>query len=249
MKAFKNITFTFLAISLLAMVSCEKKYDTDGLSRLTYYPIFTMAGDPVVVLSVGDAFTDPGVTAEANGAQIDVASSVLGDYFGNSGDAVNTDAADRYVITYSAVNSDGYAGTTERVVYVANTGDLVTSIEGLYTSHVFRIGGGAPEFNGLEYVMIAKVSDNVYTISDAIGGYYDLGRAYGGAYRATGLEITANNIAGNDFSFNDPITVGPWPEALTIDGMTVDAGTKTIELNSTWEAGYTFQAILTQVQL
>jgi hypothetical protein len=249
MKAFKNITFLFLAISLLALVSCEKQYDTDGLSKITYYPIFTMNGETEYVLSVGDEFVEPGVTAEANGEQITVLSSVTGDYFGNNGPVINTDIPDRYIITYAAENSDGYFGYAERVVYVVSTGDMVNSLEGLYTSTVVRGGVVSPQYADMQYVMIAEISDGVYALSDAIGGYYDIGRAYGGAYRASGLEITANDIATNDFSFNDPITVNPWPEALTIDGMTVDAGAKTIELNSTWDAGYVFQVTLTQVQL
>jgi hypothetical protein len=247
MKAFKNISFTFLAISLLAMVSCEKNYDTDGLSRLTYYPDFTMSGDAVVIIPVGGTYTEPGVIAEENGQQIDVTTTVSSDYFDNSFDFVNTAVPGRYIINYAATNSDGYDGSVDRNIYVTNTGDLVNSIEGLYTSTVVRNGAASAQYTDLEFVMIKNIGGNVYTLTDAIGGYYDLGRAYGAAYRAAGLEITANDIAANDFSFNDPIYVGSWPEELTIDGMTVDAATKTIVLTSTWAAGYVFEVYLTQI--
>ena len=54
--------------------------------------------------------------------------------------------ADIYVETTSAVNQDGYAGEVVRTFWVACTGDLVNSIEGLYTSTVIRNGAVNPQY-------------------------------------------------------------------------------------------------------
>lgn len=244
----KNI---ILLISFLALIlaSCGEKKSAN-VSSITYFPEFAMNGDAEYFLSVGEAFTEPGVTAEENGVSIPVTSTVAGDFFGYSGDAVNTDAADKYIITYSATNSDGYDGTTQRTVWVIENGDMVNSIAGLYTSYIERNGDvGNPQYTDLAYIMISDNGDGTYNISDAIGGYYDLGRGYGADYRAAGLVITATDIPGNEFSFNDPIGVGAFGGNLTMTEFIVNAGTKTINFTSEWDFGYTFVVTLTQVTL
>jgi hypothetical protein len=243
----KNI---IILISFLALIlaSCGEKKSAN-ISGITYFPSFTMNGDAEYYLSVGDPFTEPGVTAEENGVEIPVTTSVVGDFFGYSGDAVNTDAADKYIITYTATNSDGYPGTASRTVWVIETGDLVNSIAGLYTSTVVRNGSASAQYTDMEYIMISDNGDGTYNLSDAIGGYYDLGRAYGADYRAAGLVITANDIPGNDFSFNDPIGVGAFGGSLLMTAFSVDAGSKTISFTSDWDSGYVFEVTLTQVQL
>ena len=67
----KIIIFSFLALAFLA--SCTEKSIIDnaeqvGISKITYYPILTVKGDPYVFLASGTAFTDPGVTAVAGSA-------------------------------------------------------------------------------------------------------------------------------------------------------------------------------------
>ena len=151
----KNI-FLLLSFLALILVSCNKEKESAGLSSLTYFPEFTLNGEAEYFLGVGDTFTDPGVTAEENGVEIPVTSMVEGSFFGFVGETVPTDAADKYVITYTAVNSDGYPGTTERTIWVIETGDLVASIAGLYTSTIVRNGDvGNPQYTDLEYIMLA----------------------------------------------------------------------------------------------
>lgn len=252
MKTNKKLLNIFLVISIITLVSCEKQYDTDGKSKITYYADFTMNGDADVILPVGTAFTDPGVVAKEKGKEIPVTFSILGDYFSGPVGEVDVNKPDRYVITYAATNSDGFDGFIERSVYVFNTGDLVNSIEGLYTSSILRTGGAKPaSYEDLAYVMIVKTGAKTYTISDAIGGFYSIGRGLGSSYNASNLEITANDIAGNDFDFN-VITVGSWPEALTTNSMEVDPVKKTILIKSSWATApppYEFEITLTQVEL
>ncbi len=246
-KIFKIIYLLLLPIIFIAVTtSCEREKESEGISRITYFPDFKMSGDEVIVLNKGDNFTDPGIKAYENGVEIPVKSTVIGDYFPASSLDVNT--PNKYIITYLATNKDGFDGTAQRIVYVISTGDLINNIEGLYTSTVVRNGVQSPQYQDLKYIMIRKSGDNVYEISDAIGGYYDLGRKYGADYRATGAQITANNIATNDFDLGPSFGVGAFGGVATITSFTVDASNKTITFVTEWDAGYTFEVTLTQVQ-
>jgi hypothetical protein len=241
----KNINMKPLfLLSLLAVCVVGCKDDAESISRVTNYPDFTMNGDAFIIHQLGDAFTDPGVTATEAGKDIEVTSSASGTYQGGSSLDVNT--ADEYHITYSATNKDGFAGSVGRTVIVANNGDMTTSIEGLYTSTVVRNGSSSAQYTDMAYVMIWKNTDGTYELSDGIGGYYNMGRGYGTNYVAPGMIVTANDIATNDFTITD-FGVKTFGGACTTAGFTVDAAAKTINFITTWDVGYDFDVTLTQV--
>lgn len=244
---YRNILYLIFATMILSFIGCEKDYVDD--SRITYYADFTMDGDAEIFLNVGDAFTEPGIKAEENGQELPVETSVVGDYFGGAVAAVDTDTPDKYVINYSAENSDGYSGGVSRTVYVVSTGDLTTNIEGLYSATVVRNGSASPQYTDMQYVMIQSAGGGVYNISDAIGGYYDMGRGYGSAYRAQGMSVTANDIGANDFTYSGTIGVGAFGGALDMTAFSVDAGAGTISFTTEWSFGYVFEVTLTQIQL
>jgi hypothetical protein len=244
MKNFRAI-YLFAALLAFTVWGCQKEYESNY--RVTYFPDFEVKGASVIWQTFGQPFTDPGVKATESGSEIPVTTTITGDFFGGS--SVDVNSADRYLINYTATNSDGFQGSVSRTVYVVKNGDLVNSIEGLYTSTVVRNGASGAAYTNMAYIMISKSSDNTYKLSDAIGGYYDLGRGYGAGYRATGTTITANSIAGNDFGFGSPIGVGVFGGVLTMESMTVDSAAKTIVFSSTWDAGYEFVVTLKQVQL
>src|SRR5262245_49085373 len=125
---------------------CNKDHfvDTDtqvGISKVTYFALLTMKGDEVMSLVKGSTFTDPGVTAAERGVSTPV--TVSG--------TVNTNQPGLYIITYSAVNKDGYPATTTRTVVVleahenagvdvSGTYDYVGS--GSYTAHITKVAEG-----------------------------------------------------------------------------------------------------------
>lgn len=105
------LTCTVFCLGVFA--SCSKKgiVDNDkqvGISRITYYATFAMAGDPYMSIVKGQTFTDPGVTATQNGTSLTVTTS----------GTVDASTVGIYVITYSATNSDGYPASTTRTVAV-----------------------------------------------------------------------------------------------------------------------------------
>ncbi len=243
----KNLFIVLLVIG--TVVSCTKE-DTGEVSSVTNYPIINVNGPGLVLVSQGDAYQDEGAVSTEGGSEIETTISISnGVYQGAPG--VDTNTPDKYVVTYSAINGDGFAGNALRDVWVANTGDLTTSIEGLYLANAQR----APAFSFLSaytdmtYVIIWKTGANTYEISHAIGGYYDVGRGYGPGYAARGAVITANDIPGNNFSISQAV-LPVWGNTVDITGFTVDPVNKEITFTGNGNFGNgAFNVQLKQVQI
>jgi hypothetical protein len=240
----KKINLIVLGLALILFAGCDKEKTSGGNARVTNYPIFEMSGDNPMFLALGETFTEPGVVALEGGAEIDVSTSVSGAYQGGS--SIDVNASDCYDVTYSATNQDGFDGSATRTVYVVETGDLVNSIAGLYTSTIVR--NGVPRFSGLQYVLIYDKGGNEYGISCGIGSYYQIGTGYGIPFNAP-TSVVANDIPNNDFTlptFSSGYGGWPWPMEMT--DFTVDAANKKINMTTSWAIGYVFESELTQVQ-
>jgi hypothetical protein len=83
-------------------------------------------------------------------------------------------------------------------------------------------------------------------MSDGIGGYYAIGRAYGNDYAAP-MDIIANDIPTNNFTIPN-YTVGTFGGVVDNTEFTVNAEAGTIHFVSDWDSGYTFDVTLEQVQ-
>lgn len=226
------------------VMSCNKDLETANVSELTEYPVFEIEGESEVYVERGAEYQLPVVTATEGGNELEVTYAVLGTYTGAS--TFDANVSDIYVITYKAVNKDGYTGTTVITVYVVETGDLVTRISGLYLSTITR--NDLLEYTDLEYVFISDNNDDqTYDIWDGIGMYYALGRNYGLAYAAP-TTVTAVDIPTNSFNYGPPFPVGAFGGAATMSDMVVDPTAKTISFTTNWDAGYVFEVTLTQVQ-
>ncbi len=234
------IKYLTIFIFLGVFTSCEKNIITADINTgITYYPKFEMAGDGVMFIDLGETYTDPGVTATENGVDIPVEVT---------GDIVNPDVIGKYVVIYSSVNADGYAGTVERVVWVVDNGDLTSGLSGIYTSTIVRNEVGGSAYTDLEYILIWETETaGVFMLSDAIGGYYDLGRGYGADYRAEGMTITVNDLSTNDFTYGGSVGVGTFGGLVDMTAFSVTAPS-TINFTSNWDAGYEFVVTLTKVQ-
>jgi len=225
---------------------CNNEADISNISRITYFPTFAYEGGDFTLVPCNSGFVVPPVTATEGGNPIPVTVSTIG--LTGPVPAVDPNKADNYVETSSAINGDGYPGEVVRSFWVACTGDLVNSIEGLYTSTVAR-NSPTPRYFDLKYILIRKVGANQYEISNADGGWYEFGRALGPAYRSAGAIVTANDIPTNNFTFGPDVTVGTFGGSIHLTSMTVDPAAKKIVFTSDWDFGYTFTATLTQVAL
>ncbi len=246
LKIMKKIFITLFFISGLLFVSCENE-DTANVSKVTQYPLVSVLGEDPILVKKGTPFIDPGAKATEGTATIPYTTTVSGIYKGGS--TVDTNIVDGYNITYSAANVDGFTASATRKVWVYNNGDLVNSIEGIYTSTVERGGSLTAQYTDMEYVLIWKNANGKYQMSCGLGAYYDIGRAYGPTYAGTPTIITANNIPANDFTIPN-FTIPSFGGTAVMTGFTVNPTTKKITFTTTWDGSSngTFKVILTQVQ-
>ena len=249
MKSIINlIRFSLSAVAILAFASCNNEPEISDISRITYFPTFAYEGGNTAVIPCNSDYQIPPITATESGTEIPTTTSVLG--LLGPVPAVDNNKPDYYVETTSAINGDGFPGEVVRTFWVACTGDLVNSIEGLYTSTITRTSS-AVTYTDKRYILIRKVGDNQYEISNADGGWYELGRNLGPAYRSAGFVVTALDIPANSFSFGPAVEVGGFGGLIALTSMTVDPVAKKIVFTSDWgpPGNYTFTATLTQVAL
>ena len=247
----KKIIITSLLFAGAFFTSCDSDSDTTGgVSKITDYPIITVTGDNPLFVPLGTAYVEPGAVALAGGVEIPVETTAVGKYRGAT--TLDTNIADEYTVTYSAENSDGFFGGATRKVIVYKTGDLVNSIEGVYTCTIARNGSTpGPTYQNIKYIYIWKNNDGTYGVSDAFGGWYEFGRGLGIAYATLGGTI-AGDIPTNTFTFpGNPLTNAGFGGVANITGLTVNPTTKTLVLSCSWLAptAYAFVATLTQVPL
>jgi hypothetical protein len=249
---YKTLKLGMLGIFIF-LSSCG--YEDPITSKVTDYAVITLTGDDPAFVHIGETYTDPGAVVTVGGVEVPYDVTFVGQYRGNEfEDVLDTSISDIYSQQYSAVNDDGFRASGSRQVIVANTGDLVTSIEGVYLSTVFRNGSqGTPASNytDIEYILIWKNDDGTYELSDSFGGWYLFGRAIPGSQTPGGI-IVANDIPTNDFEFPGTQSNDYFGGTSEITSMTVDAANQTIDFVCVWQADpettYTFEVHLEQVQ-
>ncbi len=250
MKNYRILLYAFTILGLF-LTSCDTDDESLEPSSVTYLPKITLEGSTNLVLDCDtESYTDPGAIAEAGGSEIELNTSVRGIYFGGT----TIDGPDKYTVTYSALNEDEIpAAGFRNVTWPACNGDMVNSIEGMYTASILRTtvsSGGTVNYTNKAFgpYFIIDLGGGVYQLSDAIGGFYEHGYGYGPAYAATGMTVTANDISSNDFTHGDVIGVGAFGGALKMDSFTVNPASKTIKFATSWSFGYVFEITLTQVE-
>lgn len=245
----KKIFITLSFLVALLFISCDNE-DTANVSEVTYFPTVTVNGaNPLVIKTIGSPYIDPGATATENGAPIPYTISALGKYRG--GTTVDTNKMDEYIQTYTAVNKDGFSGSADRKVIVYQNGNLTTSIEGLYTSTVKRNGSFMSASQGssvnMKYVYIWKNTNGTFQVSDAFGGWYDLGRNIPNSFTPGGTFSAAFLPTGNTLS--NPYFGG----SAVIKSLIVNPATKTLVMTTEWQADattkYVFECTLVQTTL
>jgi hypothetical protein len=146
--------YAFILIAFVSIISsCDKDpiintRDKVGTSKVTYYPVVTINGDDVISVVKGTAFKDPGAKATAGGADVPVTATT-----------VDINTVGLYIVTYTAVNSDGFSSSATRTVVVIP--DHETS--GLDLSGEYMTTGGTPN------ATITKVGDGVYFTTNCWG--------------------------------------------------------------------------------
>lgn len=153
----RYIKILLLFVLASPFVACEKTEkpentpDRVGISRVTYFPVFTMAGERYVSIVRGGTFTDPGVTAKEGSTDLTVTKSGTVD--------VNTVGV--YDIVYSATNKDGFSSSVTRTVAVLPSAEQPgVNISGKYAN--------TGSFN---YVAtMQKLAPGFYVVDNVWGG-------------------------------------------------------------------------------
>jgi hypothetical protein len=137
----KSIKFALAitAIALLFVAGCKKEKLPSKTVEVSH-PTVTLNGDPVIILNVGEAYTDPGAT-------------YYDSLYGDNGNLtttteVNTSEEGFFIISYSATNQYGFEGSGTRLVAVTGASDQF-DVSGEYfhaarggTANVSKVGRG-----------------------------------------------------------------------------------------------------------
>jgi hypothetical protein len=116
-----RILFIAALVTMSFLSSCDK--DTEGVSKVTTYPAFTLAGGPFVNLLVDPTkpFVDPGVTAKIG----------TKDYPIETKGTVDLSKPGLYQLYYSSKSDEGYPTSTDRKVLVTSQ-PITDNYEGSY---------------------------------------------------------------------------------------------------------------------
>lgn len=230
----KILLYSFLLTLFFGTVSCDK--ESEDISTLTSYVTIVLEGDDIVYHPKGTAWVDPGFTATENGE--DVADGVVAT-------TPDVDMIGSYTITYSAVNSDGYAGSVSRKVVVYTPGLSTIDISGVYSGDVSRTippDAAAKSYTGNEVVLTATSVPGLYYISDWIAGFYSVGYGYGAGYAFTGyVEMVSPT------EFNHIESSNPWGDpADEVLNFNYDVATGVFTYNFLWLGKYDYALTLTK---
>lgn len=172
----KRLFYAAIAMLSLTLSSCEK--ETEGVTRITYFPTIELNGDAVMQVAKGEEYVEPGYVSMMNGE--DVTSGVI------VSSNVDTEHSGVYSIQYVTVtNEDGFSSSATRTVVVLDAND---PIEGFYTvtPDSYRdYGGSIVEFANPYEVLIIGEGNGVYSIDDLFAGWYSQRAGYGEAYNCS----------------------------------------------------------------
>lgn len=216
----KRKYINFIAILTLSVVlfSCKKDdfvstKDQVGISKVTNYAVFNLTNVTVVngvnytLVAKGAAYSEPGVKALSGGAELPVKTS----------GSVNTATPGVYVITYSAVNADGFNASAQRfvVVYATDASATANDFSGTYV----RSSNG-------QTAVWTKLAPGVYSVFNP-GGAIGVGLAVV-VFNATGSAIKIPQQAANDGSITssdlEASTPGPGGTLAAYEWKIVNAG-------------------------
>ena len=169
-----------LCLSVMSLTSCSKdEQHTD--TRVTNYINLTINGDEVVYVAANSVYTDAGCKAEAAGQDVSDRIQTI--------NPVNTSEIGPYVVTYKAVNEDGFASEVNRYVYVGDP------LMGSVMTGSFRQtkAGAVVNWSGFDINMLTD-GNGLYWVEDLLGGYYEQRAGYGDRYSMKGyLQVNADN--------------------------------------------------------
>jgi hypothetical protein len=234
----KIIYSLFLFCSLIVFVGCEGITSEDP-SKITYFADIKLDGDVTVLWPLGEAFVEPGYSAEMQGEDITSQIKVTG--------LPNTNEAGIYTITYSAINADGFPASVSRTVFVYDPTPSVLE-SGFYTvnksSYRKVLSSGVTVAYGSDFdIAIFQVEPGVFYVSDLFGGWYAQRAGYGSSYEMNSY-VALNDD--NTFELLDSYNAG-WGDGMSeFYDATYDPETATISWAPEYVEAYIFYQTITK---
>lgn len=224
-----------LAVAAFGLTSCGDD-DSEGKSRITYYPTIEILGDDPLLWAKGVAYEDPGYVSLMNGQDVSDLVTVNG--------TVNTAEAGSYTLSYvTTQNEDGFGASASRKVIVA---DATDPVEGLYwvDANSYRLRAGAEVAYGKAFpILVFNNGDGTYSVDDLLGGWYYYRAGYGISY-AMGATIS---VADDGTVTVEDAGVPGWGDSYDDYTITFDKETGTFQMTVTY-AGMDFvQTLVKQV--
>jgi hypothetical protein len=145
--------FALLVVTLL-FSGCAK--DKNEPSKVTFWPILTVTGDKLVIITEGDVYTDAGAVATSNGVPIDVKVT----------NQVDASTAGVYPVKYEAFNDDGIPAIDSRTIIVLPA--ATTLIDGDHIVGDFTLSAPARP-SPVPSMSVTKLATGLYKISNIYG--------------------------------------------------------------------------------
>ena len=197
-----------LAVASFALTSCSDD-ESEGKSRITYYPTIELEGGSTIFVTKGTAWTDPGYISMMGTEDVTDKVTVTSN--------VDMSTGGVYTVTYTTTkNSDGFGSSATRTVYVW---DPSNGIDGFYTCTAdgYRIyNGNQVGFNADFSILLICTSGNNIYVDDLFGGWYNQRAGYGANYKMGGvIKLAADNTLSLVSSY-----IPGWGDSL--DGLSGD---------------------------
>lgn len=206
--------FILALLAIMSLASCDK--DSEGLTRITYYPTIELTGDTYIVMQKGSEYVESGYSSYMNGEDVTDKVTIDTD--------LDVNKSGVYTVTYNTMkNDDGYGASASRTVVVL---DLNDPVEGFYLTSAdsYRDYNGTITQYGAQYeLLVYGNGDGSYHFEDLLGGYYSLRAGYGSSYAMTGNVAVADD---GTLTLVDSYLSG-WGDSLTSLTGTYDAATQT----------------------
>lgn len=155
-----KILYSLLITAVLFLCySCEK--DSEGVSKVTTYPVFNMVGGPFyTTLAKPQTFVDPGISASKDGVAYPVTTT----------GSVDLSKAGLYFLNYTAYSDENFPTKVQRIVLITNSA-LTQDYSGTYD----RSGASSTVSLKTEYLGYYHMS-SVWSASTPIAiDFVDLG--------------------------------------------------------------------------
>lgn len=215
------------AVAMFTLTSCGDD-DSEGKSRITYYPTIELQGGSYYVAAKGSEWKDPGYVSLMGGEDVTDLVTITG--------KVDTSKPGLYTLTYTTTeNEDGFGSSTTRKVVVADPNDPV---EGLYWNDAksYRLRAGAEVEYGKSYpLLVFSNGDGTYDVDDMLGGWYYYRAGYGIDYA---MHATVSVADDGTVTLEDAGVPG-WGDSYDSYEVTFDKETGTFQMTVTY-AGMDF---------